>query len=150
MTTDTPAIVKPTREDYRAIESLEDAMALAAQMHGSVVEADQELGDGFTLINDKKSLIGVPMVFLEWDFHAGDFGTFVTVRAVTRVDGVTKKFIFNDGSTGIRETLQEFTAQTGRRGGLIARHGLRVSEYEFTNDKGETSPAETFYIDTSA
>jgi hypothetical protein len=153
----------------RAVSSFEDAVQLAVDTHGGVAEADKELGDGFTLLDsdDKARLVGVPCLFMEWSFHPGDFGdVFVAARVVARnPDGSAGKYIINDGSTGIKDVLAKYTDNTGRTGGLFARHGLRASEYQYCEACGKAAPrvgddehkaagkhkkAATYYIDTSA
>lgn len=156
-------------EALRSIVSFDDAAALTAEVHGNIVAAAEELGDGFTLIKDedKARLVGLPLIFMQWSFHDGDFGSqFVAARVVARNhDGSASKYILNDGSTGICETLKKYTDNTGRTGGLYARHGLRASEYmyceacqtvapkvgdEAHRTAGKHKKAATYYIDTSA
>jgi hypothetical protein len=135
----------------RAIESFDDAMALAIQTVGDIETADNALGNGFALLDNKTALIGAPSMFLSWTFNAGDFGEFVSVHVVARNEsGGARKVIVNDGSTGIFQQLREYTDRTGRQGGLFVRKGLRQSVYEYVDDKGNKRPATTFYLDTSA
>ncbi len=152
----------------RNIRSFEDAFALVESTYGPVVTADTELGDGFSLLEDKdkRRLVGVPIMFLSWSFTEGDYQSeFVSARIVTKDGG---KYVVNDGGTGICAQLREFTeTHNGRRGGLLARRGLRSSDYKVcdgtngcghppqpvTNEaahKGKVTPAATFYIDTAA
>jgi hypothetical protein len=149
-------------DELRGIESFDDAFRAATVVvpDGNVVDASQELGNGFTLLDksQKRQLIGRETIFVQWDFHESDTvfradedGTkipaeFVSVQAVCKAGkNGAEKFIFNDGSTGIYRMLKEYTERTGRQGGLYAKKGLRVSEYD-----GPEGRAETFYIDTSA
>lgn len=135
----------------RAIESFDDAVALTQVEMGEIVAADQVIGDGFAIVQDKDTLIGRPLLFMSWTFHSGDYGTFVSAQCAARGEsgGVTK-CIVNDGSTGIYQQLADYTNQTGKMGGLLARHGLRRSDYTYTDIDGKEKPASTFYIDTSA
>jgi hypothetical protein len=160
-----------SREELSGIESFEDAMRLATSAHGTVVNAHEslELGDGFKIADeeDKGRLIGVPLMLLEWSFRDGDFGDYVSIRAISQgEDGKTTKWILNDGSTGIKEDLEDFTKKTGRTGGLFVRNGLRVSRYHIdaktreplskaeyrdaVADGRKVVPAATFYLDASA
>lgn len=136
-------------EDLAAIGSFEDALKLAVDTLGeeNIARASAEIGDGFKLLETKDQLIGVPMILLTWDFSIGDFGEFVSIRLVTKDGG---KFIVNDGSTGIRDQLIQYTAKKGRKGGLVCDKGLRRSDYEYTDEKGQKSKAQTYYLDTSA
>jgi hypothetical protein len=141
-------------EELRNIETFDDALALVQSQLGGVAVASDELGDGFALIStakDKDKFCGVPVIFLSWAFNAGDFGDFVSARIVARQDGGSiAKAIINDGSTGVFQQLQDYTKQTGKLGGLVARHGLRRSDYEYDDGSGTPKPASTYYIDTSA
>jgi hypothetical protein len=130
------------------ITSFDDALALATETLGAdnIVRADEEIGDGFILLEKKDSLIGVPLMFLGWDFHMGDFGEFVSAKVVTK-DG--RKIILNDGSSGLYKQLAEYSAKKKRMGGLLVPNGLRKSDYEYEDEKGEKRPATTYYIDTT-
>ncbi len=138
-------------EALRAIESFDDAMALAIQTVGDIETADSALGNGFALLDNKATLVGAPSMFLSWTFNNGDFGEFVSAHVVARNEsGGGRKVIINDGSTGIYQQLRDYTDRTGRQGGLFVRKGLRQSVYDYTDDKGNKRPATTFYLDTSA
>ena len=127
------------------ITSFDDAMNALAVAPEDV----NEYGNGFDIVEDKRTLIGVPFVVLQWRFSEGDYGVFVSAAIVTE-DG--RKLILNDGSTGIREFLETVTRKrvaSGHqypRAGLTARKGLRVSDYEFIGDDGKAKPASTFYF----
>jgi hypothetical protein len=135
--------------DLLAINTFEDALNLARELYGdeNLVTADQVLGNGFRLLKDKVQLIGKAFIALSWRFNPGDFGEFVSMLIVTEDGG---KYIVNDGSTGVCQTLASYTNATGRHGGMVARNGLTVSNYEYEDEKGEKHPASTYYIDTSA
>jgi hypothetical protein len=135
----------------RAIESFDDAIALTQVEMGEIVAADQVIGDGFAIVTDKDSLIGKPLLFMSWTFHSGDYGTFVSAQCAARNEsGGVSKVILNDGSTGVFQQLSDYTNSTDKMGGLLARHGLRRSDYTYTGDDGKEKPASTYYIDTSA
>jgi len=158
-----------TDDELRGISSFEDAMALAAQEHGPVVSAADELGNGFTVLEEgqKMSVVGVPLMILEWSFNQGDFGDrYTSIRAVAFYEGVgIKKVVINDGGTGITKQLEDYQERTGRTGGILFKRGLRVSEYP-TWPKGhpeankpipkgvdipaDAGKAATFYLDTSS
>lgn len=160
---------KFSSEELSGITSWDDALALAQREYKTIVVADEVIGDGFKVADesDKNGLIGVPLFLLEWAFRAGDFGDYVSIRAIEQnSNGTTTKWILNDGGTGICRDLKDFSKKTGRFGGLLVRNGLRVSNFMVdseTNEvlsKGEykdaiaagrkTFPASTFYLDTSA
>lgn len=140
-------------EQLRAVGSFGDALDLAQSYLPKGVEtplASEELGDGFALLEktDKDILIGQDMILLDWVFSPGDFDEeFVTVRLVTRQGG---KFIVNDGGTGIRQQLREYTDRTGRLAVMRVEKGLRRSDYTKQDENGKPYAASTYYLDTSA
>jgi hypothetical protein len=110
----------------RGVDSFAAALALAEQTYGDVLSFSGEMGNGFRILQDKAQLVSVRCLFLNWRFSEGDFGVFVSAAVVTE-DG--SKYIVNDGSTGMYADLMEYSARTGRFGGMVADNGLRVSEY---------------------
>jgi len=154
-----PAESEPTAEVVRfsnesvfddaalaAIGSFDDAWA-AANAFG--MDTFDEYGTGFSIVDDKRRLIGVPFVALEWRFNPGKFGTFVSVAIVTETGD---KLILNDGSSGIREQLEMVTQQRINKGhphpqaALAVKGGLRVSDYDYDDGAGHMIPASTFYL----
>jgi hypothetical protein len=134
-----------------AVESFDDAVALAAETVGEIANAADELGDGFAILSDKNKLVGVPCMFLSWNFNLGDYGEFVSAQVVARTEsGGVLKVIVNDGGAGIYQQLSDFTAKSNKLGGLFARHGLRRSDYTYKDEKGKDTPATTYYIDQTA
>lgn len=124
------AVLLP-EDGLRNIATMADAFALVEQAYGPVVSAEQELGDGFTLVKDLSRYVDVPVVILEWTFRDGDFGdTYVSFRFVAQTETGVFKGIYNDGGTGIKRMLENFTNRTGRMAGLSVRNGFRVSEYD--------------------
>lgn len=126
-------IVLPTRatdDQLRAIGSFDDAIRLAAEIHGDVINAAEEMGTGFTVLDsdDKGILEGVELLFQGWSFNKGTKSEmFVSAEVVTR-DG--RKFIVNDSSAGIYAQLKDLSARTARFGGLYVPKGLSASVYE--------------------
>jgi hypothetical protein len=159
-----------SREDLSSIATWEDALRLAQSEYGTIVTAEEEIGDGFRVAteDEERRLVGVPLFLLEWTFRAGDFGDdYVSIRAIAQGEnGAITKWIINDGGTGICRDLRDFTKKTGRLGGLRVKNGLRVSDYQVDNDTKQvlskteykqaisdgrkTFPGYTFYLDTSA
>jgi hypothetical protein len=154
-----------SEDELRGLSDWDQAMRLAMSVTGEApIMASEEMGDGFQLIDSergKATLIDVPFVLLEWTFRDGDFGTYVSCRGMTK-EG--RKFILNDGSTGIAEQLAKLTKDNnGRMSNLVVGKGLRVSEYptdvngqpldkktakEFPDQVKGTG--RTFYLNTSA
>lgn len=156
------------KDQRSAIETWDDALRLAMEEFGTILNiADTSLGDGFRVASedDKRRLIGVPLLLLEWRWVDGDFGDYVSVAAIAQGDNGTK-WIINDGSTGIREQVREIETKYGVNGGVMVRNGLRVSDYNTDLETGEplskkewieankankkTGKGHTFYLDTSA
>lgn len=163
-----------SKEELGLIDSFDAAMDLVTRTFGDVLAAHEQplLGDGFRVADDsdKESLIGVPLLLLDWQFKASDFGQdqdWVLIHAVQRgTNGEAIKWLLSDGGTGIAHDLQEWTKKTGRAGGLGVKNGLRKSDYfidpdtkktltkaqvrEYMVTGKKTAPATTFYLDTSA
>ena len=138
------ATARISADDLRNITSFEDAARLAAEQNGGeLFVASEELGDGFALLENKDQLIDVPLVIMDWSFHEGDHGEFVSAHVVTRPGD---KFIVNDGSTGIYAQLRAFSDARGKFGGLAVNRGLRRSDYTHPVH----GPATTYYLSTSA
>lgn len=139
-----PQAVKQVRpmefseDELAGIKSWEDALALTAQaMGGQVASAEDIVGDGFTRLDNKDRLIGVPFIMVNWGFNAeGEYGEFAFVRAVTKDGG---KFRFTDGSvkSGVAQQLMSITDRTGLMGGVQVKTGLRKSEYPRCDDCNE-------------
>jgi hypothetical protein len=158
------AIPMPTDEQLAALDSI----GAIQDLMGPEVADASDLGSGFAVLENHDALIGRPCMFLFWNFYPGKYGDdFVAAHVVTfdGTDGkITGKYVINDGSTGIRDQLKSITATKN----LLARRGLRKSEYKFcetcnrTLDKAEESThvaenkghkvidAATYYIDTTA
>lgn len=141
-----------TVDELQAIESFDDALRLATEKYGAgnIALASDVIGDGFKLLENKDQLIGIQMIVLSWTFNMGDFGEYASARIVTHEDnGVSRKYVVNDGSTGIRDQLMSYEAKTGRTGGLLVSKGFRRSDYEFEDDKGKKQKGTTYYLDLS-
>jgi hypothetical protein len=93
------------------------------------------------ILEDKGRLVGVPLLIVKWNFHPGKGGDFVSLWILTQTG---ERYIVNDGSTGIKEQLQTYTAETGRNAMLRADRGFSRSDYVHP----EHGPSTTFYIDT--
>jgi hypothetical protein len=147
-------IPKYSDEELLSVQSFEDAYALAVQYYGeeNLVRADETIGNGFRLLANKDTLVDTPLILLGWRFNPGDFGEFVTMMVVTK-DG--RKFVVNDGGTGICQQLATYTNATGRHGGMLVANGFTRSDYEVelpdpkSGDMVKTK-ASTYYLNTSA
>ncbi len=80
----------------------------------------------------------------------GDFGKDYAVVVAVAKDG--RKVMFSDGGAGIPKQLADVSDRRIERGsatpyhGLKLARGLRRSDYEYTDEKGNTSAATTFYL----
>lgn len=138
-------------EDLRNITTWDDLNAMFTEYGADVVSADEVLGTGFELLStdDKATLVGVPLVLIDWRFNEGDQGEFVSIMAASNTGGVMRKVIINDGSTGIRDQLKTLVGR-GISGPMLVKKGLVRSDYEYEDDKGVKRPATTYYLSESA
>ena len=149
------------KKGYEELATLSfDDLLKQLEADDAVVDAS-DLGDGFKLIasGDKKKLVGVPMVVLDYRpveskrFPGAEYWT-VAVKLATG-----EAIRFNDGSTGVAAQLEDLWHKNGQKAVPIrVRHGLRASEYEVVDedkkpvlDPNTKQPirATTFYLDTS-
>lgn len=136
------AITSFSDEDLRGLKSFSDAFAAAEERYGSVVDAADFLGSGFTLLKgeEKAQLVGKPFIVLESRFHPGDYASeYASIVLMTQAD---ERFILNDGGSGICADVQQMQALTNRNGGWLIKGGLRVSEYATCGKCSLPRPAE--------
>lgn len=133
-------------------ESFEEMM-LALHDSGITIEnAAGVLADEWPLL-EKKVLVNIPFVLATWTVskpgEADNGGQYIVCRGITK-DG--RRFRFADGSTGIFKQLSKLTFErvqagsTSPNAGLLVNGGLTVSQYDYTDDKGKTTKAETYYL----
>ena len=105
---------------------------------------------GFSVVK-KAALVGKAFLIGGLSFRKGEFGNYVTARAVNKKN---EEFIFNDGSTGVYRQLVKYLAEKGEvipdtdpegmyTVRLKVQGGLRVSNYEH-KATGKTSA--TYYL----
>lgn len=138
-------------EQYREVTTFEQALEMAQASFGMLVTAE-DLGDGFVLVKDedKRSLVGVPMVCLYAQLRTGDLGGYVVTRCVAKGG---RKVVIVDGSTGMYDQLKTYMETHGGRWINIWNKGLRASDYKVeveTKEGPALIDATTFYIDTSS
>lgn len=128
----------------RALKSFDDVAALMGDAGIKVIDYSEEFGNGFTLIKDKNSLVGVEFIIVEQKQVDGDYGDgkFTVVHCMT-ING--DKVIFVDGGSGIHAQCMAMT-ERGIVSGVHVRGGLTRSDYEYENDKGKMEPATTYYL----
>jgi hypothetical protein len=132
-------------DNLRELNSFDDVATL---FDGAVTAVPDILGDGFTLIENKKQLVGIEFIVVNHRFVKGDHGDggYSIVHVMTR-DG--RKVLFLDGGSGIHAQFTEL--HTRGMLGQSALHvpgGLRESNYETMID-GKMQAATTFYLSTT-
>jgi hypothetical protein len=119
---------------------------------------DAEEIEGLDLV-DKRALVGIPFRVFRTYFETNKDGINFVYLHCEATDG--SLFAFNDSSTGVRKDMVDYLTKMGREAAidsgehvslnLLARHGLRVSDYEVqvenkTTRRMETRKAATYYI----
>jgi hypothetical protein len=100
---------------------------------------------------DKSMLVDRDIILCDWTFNVSKTvtqgGIPVRFVSVTVFDVETRTMaVFNDGSTGVFAQLEAYTEKHDKVGAIRLRQGLRVSEYDYVNEKGDTTPAKTYYL----
>lgn len=125
-----------TNSELSNVQSFEDAVRLAQDLYGEIIPS-YDLGDGFTGLDDKDELVGVPFIVMGWGLGWSDFGDderFSILRVVTQ-DG--RKLRFSDGGSGVHRTLVErFQGDPINFTALMALGGLSRGEYKPRNADG--------------
>lgn len=154
-TSDSAVVSEPQDNQFsdaqlRSVTSFDEAVALATQTFGDVLDATEEIGSGFTRLENKDRLIDVPFIILSFSMSEGDFRGddgqlqyFTSLRVVTKSND---KYWFTDGGSGIYRQLEDLAVRSGRTGGILVEHGLRKSEYTWTDNKGNDQPGITHYL----
>lgn len=135
------------RDDRKAVRSLRfEDIVNTLQAQGDIIDAEEEYGDGAVLLKkeDKRKLVGVPMVLFDYSYSegVGASGEKVTLRLKLSDDTIV---IINDGSAGIYRQLKELDGKNTSGRALLLRHGLRASDYT-TTINGKETEATTYYL----
>lgn len=156
----TVAVQRFDDEVLANVKTSEDMRELFERFGVEVVSV-ADYSAGFELV-EKATLIGVPFVIIEANFHEGSYGDaeFVSVEAMTQDE---KKVVFNDGSTGVMAQIRRIMKDRVEKGvapehankGILVPGGLTLSEYYRNEKTGATSnkaegkdwvPARTYYL----
>lgn len=143
-------------ETINRIATFADAFAAAQGTNISQSDMLYE-ASSYPLLEDKMKLIGVPFIITQAKFSEskkfkgsdGIGNSFVILYIVTDAD---EKFTITDGSTGIAAQVSAEILRRNTEGivpanqMIFVKNGLTVSEYEYTDDKGNVSDARTFYL----
>jgi hypothetical protein len=120
----------------------------------SVWGADVEELDGVAPIN-KAELLGIPFLLTGLWFETNKSGIEYAWLEGRYQNGDT--FLINDSSTGIRAQMEQYllirgkTLEPGEIMDLkiLVPKGLRVSEYDVTDERGRDKKAKTYYLTTN-
>jgi hypothetical protein len=113
--------------DLNSVEDLDEYFA----DQGGIIEFK---GSPFTLIrkDEKGMLENQPFTVVDtrW-YESKQFGNMVVAVMLITDDPIKgeNKFLFNDGSTGVRQQMEAMVTHTKRRGGFRCPRGLRASHY---------------------
>lgn len=111
----------------------------------------------WVLLEDKNKLVGKKFLAVQWRFHQSKeyIGSeYVSVYLITAdsIDG-EHTFVINDGSTGICQQLRNLTdmrtdnAHATPSSGALVKGGLKLSEYDRTDEKGTiVGKGKTYYL----
>jgi hypothetical protein len=104
--------------------------------------------------NDKAELLAVPFIIREAWLHMNASGVeFLYLTVETENDGF--KTIADSSTTGVKAQVlglngfpTDFTVESEKLTGLkfFAPRGLRVSEYQVTDNRGKSKKAKTYYV----
>lgn len=135
-------------QSLRSLDSFSDALATVGP---NVLDSADEIGSGFSVLEDKDKLLKQTFLILEWRFNPGkytnDTGELTDFVSATVITKANDRFILNDGSTGIAKQLRDLSDRTGQYGGLLCRNGLRVSrDYDVELPDGSTTKGTTYYL----
>jgi hypothetical protein len=138
--------------DAKLPETWEEMVSLLNESGIEVGIASDVLADEWPIV-EKKTLVNKALMLATWSVSEpgqGDFeNQYIVVRGITK-DG--KRFRFADGSTGIFKQLVNLTRERVTNGsatpnaGLYVPGGLTVSEYDYKDEKGKTTKAQTYYL----
>lgn len=129
-----------------AVRDLRDMSYADLTEHFGFSNAQDEIEtDQFgPILEDKSKLVNRPIMLVHWNFYDGDYGEFVSAWVMTP-EG--ERFIVNDGSTGMYAQLRTLTDTKNIRSMLLVKRGLRASDYTYTDPRGQSHPARTYYLD---
>ena len=150
----TKATNKLTDAELNNLATVEDAIKALGV---SDLEALTWDDSPWTVLEDKAKLIGKKFLAVQWKFHESKEyvgSEYVSVYVITQdsLNGETH-FVINDGSTGIARQLRELTdnrvdaEHKTPYGGALVKGGLKLSEYDRTDEKGTViGKGRTYYL----
>lgn len=127
-----------------------DAALEALREAGIEPQLISEFGDGFVLLKDKSALVGVDlMIITARVIESNKYSTADGPSSFSAFHIMTAnndKFVVVDGSSGLHRQHLDLLNRRGSMGGLVVKGGLVQSDYDYTDDKGVTAEATTFYF----
>ena len=142
-----------TDEALNGLTSVDDALKAL----GATSPDDLAWDSSPWAVIDKDKLVGRAFLAVQWKFQTSkDYlgSQYVSVYVITQdsLNGQTN-FVLNDGSTGIFRQLRELTDARLKAGhknpqaGALVKGGLKLSEYDRTDDNGEIiGKGKTYYL----
>lgn len=133
-------IVGPGEEfDWRSVD-----FNGAFQVLPAIHSGEDHFGDGFRLLEDKATAVGREFLIIDWKMILDPTTEreYASIRLITSYNDLVR---MNDGSTGIYRQLKMLESK-GIYGGIHCANGLRVSEYVHEDEKGNKTPAKTYYL----
>lgn len=149
-----------TREDVEDINSLDDLEQFLAD-NGALPEDIEDYSDGFALLTDKRKLVDVDMIVLDFQIKESTFPALKKDGAAdpdaTRYYAVmsvitpaNERLVVVDGGAGIPAQLLKLVQKRAKKGVAVkapfrVNGGLRASDY-VTEIAGQRTSATTFYL----
>lgn len=135
----------------RTIHTFNDAVDLLSGMGALPIEQVNKMtGFGILPGDQKKELLGVPFIIVQFEFKAGKLdSSFVDCHIVTTKD---ERFILRDSSRGIHEQLKQIKLERERAScphrdlAVYVRKGLSGQENAYEAPDGTKSMSTTYYL----
>src|SRR5262245_59057315 len=91
-----PEVIRNVDRRSLTEEALENIVSAGFNALVNDAELFDDLEGSIPILPDKRQLIDLPFVTLEWRFNEGDYGEFVSATIITRDNHL---YILNDGSS---------------------------------------------------
>lgn len=154
----TSAMTTARTEEQKAADLAMRARAAELQKVGfAEIAAQLEAGKLGSKIEEaelveQEELEGIPFFITMFQEHAGDYGADSSFVSVTCLLADNSQVVFNDGSTGVKQTLigdaeKGIAGVTADMLPMYCQGGLRASRYNYIDkNTGEEKPAITWYL----
>lgn len=145
------------QKEVKKLKTVEDIVNRFTTFGGGKVYDVTEVQPDFALV-DSAELVNVPFTVAHFQSRfSEEFGAFNENTGILEageyysvyvITDDNKRYVFNDGGTGIPPVADKFITETGQTGGMRCPWGLRASTYEKIVD-GKKIKATTMYFATS-